>query len=146
MNVGIYRDDGLAATSSSPRQVDILKKKIKAVFNKHGLEVTIEANLKIINFLDICMDLETNTYKPYTKPNTTPLYIHSQSNHPPTVLRNLPAGINRRLSSISCNQSVFDAAAPLYQEALDKSGHKFKLEFDPEAAKPSIKSKTENEI
>jgi hypothetical protein len=141
LNVGIYRDDGLASTSSSPRQVDIIKKKIKAVFNNLGLEITIEANLKIINFLDICMDLDANTYKPYIKPNTTPLYIHSQSNHPPTVIKNLPAGINKRLSTISCNKQVFDTAAPLYQEALEKSGYKFKLDFDPEAARPSQKSK-----
>ena len=81
LNVGIYRDDGLAATSSTPRQVEIMKKKITAIFNSLGLEVTIEANLKIINFLDICMELEADVYKPFIKPNTTPLYIHSKSNH-----------------------------------------------------------------
>ena len=101
LNVGIYRDDGLAATSSTPRQVEIMKKKITAIFNSLGLEVTIEANLKIINFLDICMDLEADVYKPFIKPNTTPLYIHSKSNHPPSIVKNLPAAINRRLSSIS---------------------------------------------
>ena len=75
INVGLYRDDGLAETGASPRQVDIIKKKIQAIFNNLGLEVTIEANLKIINFLDICMDLEAETFKPFIKPNTTPLYI-----------------------------------------------------------------------
>ena len=58
INVGIYRDDKLTETGASPRQVDILKKKIQAIFNKLWLEVTIEANLKIIDCLDICMDLE----------------------------------------------------------------------------------------
>ena len=96
-----------------------MKKKMKAVFNTHGLDVTIDVNLKIVNFLDICMDLDADTYKPFIKPNTTPLYIHSQSNHPPTVIKNLHAGINKRLSSISCNKDVFDRAAPLYQEALE---------------------------
>ena len=134
IDVGIYRDDGLAATCATPRQVEGLKKKIKAIFNKLGLEITIEANLKIINFLDICMDLEADTFKPYIKPNTTPLYIHSKSNHPPTVIRNLPAAINKRLSSISCNKEVFDKAAPTYRDALAKSGYKYDLEFDPEAA------------
>ena len=141
INVGLYRDDGLAATNATPRQVEIIKKKIQAIFNELGLGVTIDANLKVVNFLDICMDLSNETYKPFIKPNTTPLYIHSQSNHPPMVIKNLPGGINKRLSSISCNKDVFDSAAPLYQEALEKSGHKFKLEFDPEATKPSTKSR-----
>ena len=50
INVGIDRDDKLTETGASPRQVDILKKKIQAIFNNLGLEVTIEANLKIIIF------------------------------------------------------------------------------------------------
>ena len=62
-----------------------------------------------------------------------PLYINCQSNHPPSVLKNIPDAINKRLSKISCNETVFNAAAPAYQEALDKSGYKHKLKFDPEA-------------
>ena len=134
LNVGIYRDDGLAATSSTPRQVEKVKKKIQETFNRLGLEITIEANLKTINFLDITMDLDADVYKPYIKPNTTPLYINKQSNHPPTIIKNLPAAINKRLSSISCNKEVFDKAVPVYRDALAKSGYSHKLEFDPEAA------------
>ena len=141
INIGLYRDDGLAVTNSSPRQVDILKKKIQAIFTSLGLEVTIEANLKIINFLDICMDLDAETFKPFTKPNTIPRYIHSQSNHPPSIIKNLPDAINKRLSSISCNKVEFDKAAPLYQEALEKSNYEYKLEFDPSAGKPRNRSK-----
>ena len=87
------------------------------------------------------MDLESEIFKPFIKPNTTPLYIHSQSNHPPTIIKNLPASINKRLSSISCNKVEFDKAAPLYQEALSKSGYKHKLEFDPSAANTNSRSK-----
>ena len=87
------------------------------------------------------MDLETNIYKPFIKPNTTPLYIHSQSNHPPMIIKNLPASINKRLSTISCNKEVFEKAAPIYQEALKKSGHDHILEFDPEANKEKTKTK-----
>ena len=59
------------------------------------------------------------------KTNTTPLYNDKQSNHPPTITRNLPAVINKGLSSISCNKEVFDRAAPLYKEALAKSGYTY---------------------
>ena len=58
------------------------------------------------------------------------VYVHTGSNHPPKVLENIPKGINRRLSAISANREIFDKAAPVYQAALDKSGHNFKLNFE----------------
>ena len=76
-------DDGLAETSSSPRQIEVINKIIKATYRKHGLEVTCEDNVsKQVDFLDITMNLDTDTFKPFKKENTVPLYIHTQSNHP----------------------------------------------------------------
>ena len=62
--IGLYRDDGLAVTPARPRQVDILKKKICKVFADNNLRVTIEANMKVVNFLDISLDLENEPFKP----------------------------------------------------------------------------------
>ena len=87
------------------------------------------------------MELDTEIFRPFAKPNTVPLYIHCQSNHPPSVIKNIPAAINRRLSSISCNEAVFNAAAPAYQEALNKSGYKQVLKFDTGAATQKEKSR-----
>ena len=130
-SIGLYRDDGLAATTARPRQVDILKKKICKVFSDNNLRVTIEANLKIVNFLDVTLDLERELFLPYMKENHTPVYVHSQSNHPPLVLKNIPAGVNRRLSRISANKDVFDRACPPYQEALRRSGYQYTLQYEP---------------
>ncbi len=77
------------------------------------------------------MDIRNATYKPYAKPNNIPLYVHSKSNHPPNILKNIPESINRRLSSISCNETVFNEAAPKYQEALNKSEYKYNLKYKP---------------
>ena len=115
----MYRDDGLAVTRATPRPVENLKKKICDIFRNNKLEVTIEANLKKVDFLDITMELDTDIFRPYIKPNTVPLYINSLSNHPPSVIKNIPDAINKRLSKISCNETVFNTAAPVYQEALD---------------------------
>ena len=82
LSVGIYRDDGLATTPASPRQVEILKKRIVAIFSKHGLGTTSEANLKTVDFLDVVFDLENESYRPFIKPNNTLLYVHKFSNHP----------------------------------------------------------------
>ena len=87
LNVGIYRDDGLAFTPASPRQVEIMRKKITEIFTKHGLSITSEANLKTVDFLDVVFDLETETYRPFIKPNNTPLYVNKQSNHPPAATK-----------------------------------------------------------
>ena len=127
----------MAVSSARPRQIEILKKKICKIFEKNTLKVTIEANAKIVNFLDITLDLSTNIFMPYMKENDTPVYVDRESNHPPNVLKNIPLGINDRLSRISANQQVFDEAAPPYQEALNKSGFNHQLKFQPpNLAKP----------
>ena len=129
--VGLYRDDGLAVTDLKPRQAELMKKKLCQIFKENGFNITIEVNVKSVNFLDVNLNLDTGIYKPYMKPNDTPLYVHSQSNHPPGILRNIPQSVNRRLSSISANEEVFKQACPPYQEALEKSGYDFQLKFSP---------------
>ena len=129
-NVGIYRDDGLCVSDLTPREVERLKKKMSAIFRKHRLDITIDANKKRVEFLDIYMDLEKDEYGPFMKPNDTPVYVDTGSNHPQKVLDNIPKGINKRLTTISATKEIFDRAAPVYQAALDKSGHNFKLEFE----------------
>jgi hypothetical protein len=81
------------------------------------------------------MDLRDNTFHPYMKPNNTPLYVNKNSNHPPNITKNIPESINRRLSTISSDESSFYKAAPDYQQALENSGYKHKLKFDPHARK-----------
>ena len=120
INIGLYRDDGLGASRLTARQTEIAKKKLCSVFKEHGLKITIEANVKIVNFLDVTFNLQTDTYQPYMKPNSKPVYVHKQSNHPPQILKNIPESVNRRLSSISSNKDVFDKASKPYQEALKK--------------------------
>ena len=100
---------------------------------KNNLSLTIEANVKIVNFFDITLDLSADIYKPYMKDNGIQIYVNKESNHPPNVLKNIPLGINQRLSRISANEEVFNKAAPPYQQALDKSGFKHKLKFEPPA-------------
>ncbi|KAJ8049880.1 hypothetical protein HOLleu_02811 [Holothuria leucospilota] len=112
INVGIYRDDGLAVCRTTPRQTEIIKKEICKMFANNNIKIEIEANKKVVNFLDLTLDLHTGTYKPYLKPNNTPLYVHKQSNHPPLIIRNIPESINRRLTNISSNETTFNCSIP----------------------------------
>ena len=64
------------------------------IFGKMGLKIT--AN-QIVNFLDITLDLENAKFAPYRKPNNQPLYVDSRSNHPPSILKQIPISINNSL-------------------------------------------------
>ena len=131
-SIGLYRDDGLAVINKTPREVENTKKSMCQMFKEHGLKITIEANKKVVNFLDVTLDLNKNTFQPFKKPNDTPLYVNSKSNHPPSVIRNIPKGINKRLSTLSSNKEIFEAATHEHQEALKASGHKHILTFNVE--------------
>ena len=126
---GLYRDDGLGIIKATPRQIELIKKDLCALFNNHGWKITIEAYKKIVNFLDVTLNLTTGKYQPYSKPNNTPLYVNSKSNHPRSVLRNIPLSINKQLTEISSDQDSFEQASPSYQQALVKSGYNHKLQF-----------------
>ena len=81
--------DGLTVVNSTPRVIENIKKDICRIFNNNGLRITIEANKKIINFLDTTFNLNQCTYQPYTKPNTTIKYVHHDSNHPPSTIKKI---------------------------------------------------------
>jgi hypothetical protein len=135
-NIGLYRDDGLAALNATPFQIDKIKKDICKTFKDIGLKITIEANLKIVNYLDVTLNLNTGVHNPYKKPNDQLIYVHSQSNHPPAIIQNIPSNINNRLCSISSNRETFNKASPEYQQALDRSGYTEKLEYKEATTNP----------
>ena len=128
--VGLYRDDGLALSPLNPSDTDDVKKQICSIFKDHGLTVTIKANLKVVDYLDVTLDLMTGIHRPYIKPNTKPLYVHSKSNHPKSILQNIPASVNKRLSMLSSNEDVFKSSTKQHQEALEAAGYSHKLKFE----------------
>ena len=88
-SVALYRDDGLGVFKShSGPETERKRKEIIKTFKTYNLSITIETNIWVVNFLDT-FDLINNIYKPYWKPNGNPVYINKNSNHPPTVLRQL---------------------------------------------------------
>ena len=87
-NIGLYRDDGLAVFRDiSGCVAERIKKDLIKSFNDLGLRITIQTNLKIVNFLDVTFNLSNGKFYPYRKPNDKPLYINRLSNHPPSILR-----------------------------------------------------------
>ena len=134
INLGKYRDDALGVTSMTPRQADIAKKEICKIYQQNSLSIEIQVNAKSVDFLDINLDLRTGIYKPFMKPNDCPTYIHKSSNHPPTIIKNIPESVNKRLCGISANEEVFNRGIPPYQAALEKSGYDYRMKYIPPPA------------
>ena len=123
-NVGLYRDDGLAAIKNTSGPVlDKMRKNIITLFKNEDLGITIDTNLIETDFLDVTFNLTSGKFFPYRKPNNMPLYINVKSNHPPSIIKDNKM-INKRLSDLSCNEEEFDKAEPLYEKSLHESGCK----------------------
>ena len=111
-------------------KVDRLRKDIISLFKDEGLSITIDTNLIETDFLDVSFNLNTEKYFPFRKPNNAPLYIHSKSNHPPSIIKQLPSMTNKRISSLSCDETEFNKAKITYETALKNSGYQATLKFE----------------
>ena len=138
---GLYRDDGLCCFRNiSGPESDRLRKEFTKYFkDEFQLKITIETNLKSVNFLDITFDLNRKCYQPYSKPNNQPIYVNTRSNHPPNIIKYIPSMISNRISKISSNKEIFDQSAPYYNQALKSSGYKEKITY---SSNPNDKKRT----
>ena len=75
------------------------------------------------------MDLKNNTYAPYRKPNSITQYINTGSNHPRNIIQGLPQMISKRITNRSINLDEFVKVKDHYNNALERSGHKEKIEY-----------------
>ena len=133
-DIGLYRDDGLAVFKNiSGPQSERIKKNFRKLFRENGLDIVIQCNLKIVNYLDVTLDLNTGTFKPYHKPDNEINYVHIHSNHPPNIIKQIPISIQNRLSNLSANEEIFKEAIPHYQAALGRSGYQHQLTYTPKA-------------
>ena len=131
INVGLFRDDGLGVSQMTRRQTELAIQEISRIFKLNDLSITSNVNHKQVDYLDVNLDLSSGLFKPYKKENDCPIYIHKHSNHPPTIIKNIPESVNRRLCSISSNAAVFREETTEYQTALANGGHTHKIEFTP---------------
>ena len=84
-----------------------------------------------LDFLNVTLDLNSGSFRTYAKEGDTLAYVNRDSNHPPSITRNLPNGINRILSDTNSTEELFKASAPPYQKALEDAGYKHKLTYQP---------------
>ena len=101
-----------------------------SLFKDEGLSITIDTNLIETDFLDVSFNLNTGKYFLFKKPNNAPQYIHSKSNHPPSIIKQLPSMTNKCISSLSCDETEFSKAKITYKTALQNSEYQATLKFE----------------
>ena len=107
-SIGLYRDDGLSIFRNvSGPELEKMKKHIQKIFKEKMLDIIIECNTKIVNHLDVTFNLNDGIYKPYKKPNDETKYIHVDSDHPPSIIKQIPKSIATRLSSLYHQRKYF---------------------------------------
>ena len=63
--------------------------------------------------------------------NTKVRFCNIKSNHPPSILLQLPKSISKKFSEISPNQHIFNQSIPYYENAMRKSGYHVSLKYTP---------------
>ena len=123
--IGLYRDDGLMVHRGTTRsEAERIKKDLTGRFSDLGRKITISTNLLATDFFDLTLSLPSGTYQSYRKPNDVPAtYVYQQSNHLPSILKNIPAAVSRWITDTSSDQGTYNTAAPLYSNALKASGY-----------------------
>ena len=128
--VGLYQNDGIIyiPDSNGPKTSSIQKKIIR-VFKLLGFRIQIASNLKIIDFLDVTLNLSNGTFKSFSKNDSAPRYINISSNHPRSVLRQIPNAVNQRINKLSSCKKIFKENKSRYADALKDSGFQGRLEY-----------------
>ena len=114
---GLYNKTHIQRVYSAIRRIFIpdsngpktskIQKIIKA-FKLLGLQIQIASNLKIIDYLDITLNLDNGTFKPLSKNNSTPTYVNIDSKHPRSLLKQIPNAVNQRINSLSSGKRIFE--------------------------------------
>ena len=130
-HAGLYRDDGLIyIENSNGPLISKIEKALNRIFKSSHLKISIEQKGHMVNFLDVTLSTD-GSFKPYKKPNSSVTYVNRASNHPPSILKNIPSSIQKRLSTISSSEEHFLGAKDEYQSALNIAGYSDVLGYEP---------------
>ena len=82
-----------------------------------GLRIEISSNLKIVNLLDVSLNISNNSYKPFSKSNAIPTY-NVNSTHPASLVKQIPEAINIRINRYNSSKNIFNNNKDSNKEAL----------------------------
>ena len=106
------------------------------------MKITIQCNLKKVDFLDVTFDLDNNLFKPFRKENNNPTYKNKHSNHPQAPSNNCQNQLKNEYPKTSSYKDIFDESVKPYKNALKESGFSETLNYVAPTTKK--KKKIEN--
>ena len=141
-HAGLYRDDGLIyLENANGPLISKIEKALGRIFMRNQLKISMVQTGHTVNFLDVTMSTD-GTHKPYKKPNSSLKYVNRSSKHPPSIPKNIPSSIQKRLNTISSSEEVFNEAKTVYQQAQGEAGYDEELTYDSDqkmASRPTRK-------
>ena len=113
-------------------QLERIKKSLQKTFKDFVLEIVAECNLRIVNYLDVTLNLNDGSFRPCDKSDDIIQYI-KEFNHPPNLIKHLPASIEKRLSNNSFDEKIFKESAIYYENTSNKAGYIDKVAYHTQA-------------
>ena len=121
--MGLNQDNGIIyiPNNNGPNSSHIQKKIVRA-FMLLGFKIDVSSNDKIVHFLDVTLNVSDNTYKPFLKTDQYPAFININSNHPKTIIKQVPKAVKLRINNLSANEKIFQESSKIYKDAPKNSG------------------------
>ena len=79
-------------------------------------------------------------------PNEKTNYIHVNSDHPPSIIKEIPQSIEKGLSVLSSSKNIFQESAIYYEKCLKNSGNNTKLQYQQPKENNQSKKKRKRNI
>ena len=96
-DLGQYRDNSLIIIRNpNGPKLDSYRERISNAIKLLGFRIPINANQKIVNLLDVTLNVDKSTFEPYKKENDTPIYIDTSSRKPTTIIKQILKSISRK--------------------------------------------------
>ena len=117
IQLDLYHDDKiLYIPNSFGPKCSSIQKRIIRVFRFLGFKIEISSNIKVANFLDVTLNLSDKSYRPFLKTDQYPSNINVNSNHPNSIIKQVPEAVNMRISRLSSNKKIFHESSKIYIE------------------------------
>ena len=111
---GLYSSAGHAfLKNTSGPETEKLKKKSKKLLEEKDQDIIVQCNSKITNYLDITHNLNDGSHCPYRKLKKETNYIHVNSNHPPSIIKEIPRSIEKKTLSLVFIDKYFSGVSHL---------------------------------
>ena len=78
---GLYKDNGMLALLAHGGDHHDIRKALVKIFADNNFTITYKVNVKETEFLDVLLNLDNRSFRPFKKKNDETKYVHAKSSH-----------------------------------------------------------------